>query len=51
MEDLEDPVAYGCIYCGVHDLLYKWEGDGPMCLGCIGCAKEQIAEIEADDDN
>jgi len=43
----EEPEPYGCIYCGVHDLLYEWENDGPMCMDCIEGAK---ADCEEDDD-
>lgn len=45
----DEPEEYGCIYCGEHDVLYKWDGDGPMCWDCIEGAKEYIEAFEADD--
>lgn len=38
------PKPFGCIYCGAHSPLYKWDGDGPMCWDCIEVAKKDFED-------
>jgi len=47
----EGAVRYGkCPECGEEDWLFKWEGDEPLCEGCIDEAHARMHEAAEDYD-